>query len=131
MKLKLSILPLLLILAACGSNPFKTAQTVEQQGDALYGSYVIAKDQGASILKNPAVADDVKRPVAQAMVDSKPVGDSLQDALTAYSQVSVEVKQGTTPQERLEIVEQNVADWIARATPIINKLIDTVGGLLK
>jgi hypothetical protein len=130
-KMKLSILPLLVLLAACSSNPFKTAQTVEQKGDALYGSYVIAKEQGAAILQNAAITDEVKRPVATAMVESKPVGDALQGALIEYAVVKSEVDRGATPQERLAIVEQNIATWIAKATPLINKLIETVGGLLK
>jgi hypothetical protein len=129
--LKLHILPLLLILAACAANPFQTAQTVEQKGDALYGSYVIAKEQGAAILQTASVTDEVKRPVAQAMVDSKPVGDALQDSLIQYASVKAQVDQGTTPQDRLVIVEQNVSDWITKATPLINRLIDAVGGLLK
>ena len=128
---KLQILPLLVLLAACSNNPFKTAQTIEQKGDALYGSYVIAKEQGAGILQNVTISDEAKRPVAQAMVDSKPAGDALQDSLIEYSAVKAQVQQGTTPQERLVIVEQNINEWIVKATPLINRLIDTVGGLLK
>jgi hypothetical protein len=128
---KLHVLPLLLLLAACSSNPFQTAQTVEQKGDALYGSYVIAKEQGATILQNATIPDEAKRPVAQAMVDSKPAADALQDSLTQYAAVEAQVKQGTTSQERLAIVEQNIGEWIAKATPLITKLIEAVGGLAK
>jgi hypothetical protein len=127
----LSILPLLLVLAACVNNPLTTAQTNEQKGDALYGTYVIHKEQGAVILQNPQIADEAKRPLAQAMVDSKPVADGLQDTLIEYSAVKAQIDQGTTPQERLEIVDQHIGEWIDKATPLINKLVAAVGALLK
>lgn len=130
-KTKLSIVPLLLLLAACQTNPFSTAQTVEQRGDALYGSYVIAKEQGALILQNAGISDEAKRPLAELMVASKPVGDAGQAVLIEYSTVKGEVERGVTPQEKLTIVEQNIAAWIERATPLITKLIETVGGLRK
>jgi hypothetical protein len=132
MKLKLSILPLLLILlAGCNSNPIRTAQSVEQKGDALYGSYVIAKEQGAAILKDASIPDDPKRPLAEAMVASKEPADALQDSLIEYSTVKAQIAQGTTAQERLAIVEQNINGWIVKAAPVINKLIEVVGGFLK
>jgi hypothetical protein len=130
-KTKLSLVPLLLLLAACNSNPFATAQSVEQKGDALYGSYVIAKEQGAVILKNASVSDEAKRPLAQAMVDSKEPADSLQDSLIEYSAVKAQIAQGTTPEGKLSIVEREISGWIVKAKPLIDKLIATVGGLLK
>lgn len=134
MKLKLSsipLIPLLLILAACQNNPFKTAQTTEQRGDALYGSYVIAKEQGATLLGNPTITDTAKRPLAEAMVASKEPADALQDSLIEYSTVKAQIAQGTTPQERLQIVESNIDGWIVKAKPLIDKLVEIVGGLWK
>jgi hypothetical protein len=128
---KLSVVPLLILLAACSSNPFKTAQSVEQKGDALYGSYVIAKEQGATLLNNPSIADSAKRPLAEAMVSSKEPADALQDSLIEYSKVKTQIAAGTTPEERLAIVEREVSGWIATATPLINKLVEIVGGLWK
>jgi hypothetical protein len=130
-KMKLSIVPLLLLLAACSTNPFKTAQTVEQKSDALYGSYVIAKEQGVTILQNESIPDEAKRPLAQVMVDSKALADELQNSLIHYSTVKAQIAQGSTSQERLAIVERELNGWIVKATPVINKLIETVGGLLK
>lgn len=133
MKLKtnLSILPLLLCIAACTSNPFKTAQTVEQRGDALYGSYVIAKEQGATLLGNPSIADAPKRILAEAMVESKAPADALQDSLIQYSTVKAQIAAGTTPEERLQIVEKEIDGWIVKAKPLIEKLVEIVGGLWK
>lgn len=131
MKLKLSIIPLLLILAACTSNPFKTAETGEQNSDALYGSYVIAKEQGATLLGNTSIPDSAKRPLAELMVSSKPGADSLQDALIEYSTVRAQLAAGTTSEEKLLIAQRNVDEWTAKASPLINQLIEAVGGLLK
>lgn len=130
-KLKLSIVPLLLLLAACQVNPFKTAETVEQKADALYGSYVIAKEQGADLLMNQAIADEIKRPLAEAMVASKPLGDSGQNLLIQYSVIKEQVRQGQTSADRLATVEREIGGWIASATPVIQNLINAVSGALK
>lgn len=130
-KIKLSIVPLLLILAACQTNPFATAQTVEQKGDALYGSYVIAKEQGAALLQNAGISDQVKRPLAEAMVASKPLADSGQDLLTQYSVIKEQVAVGQNSAERLAIVDRQINEWIANATPVIQSLINAVAGARK
>lgn len=121
------LLPLVaLALAACAVKPFETAQTVEQRGDAAYGALVIAKEQGAKILQDPSVSDAVKRPIAQLIVDSKPVTDQLQASLVLYTQVKAEVAAGASKEERLAIVDRELAGWIARAQPIIDALVKAV-----
>lgn len=122
-----SLLPLLLLLSACATNP---ARNLEQHGDRAYGQYVIAKEQGAKLLKNSAIADNAKKPLAQAMVASKEPADKLQDLLIQYSEVSAQVAAGTTPPERLAIVERELSTWLAKAQPLIDDLIKAVGELL-
>lgn len=130
-RLLLPLPLILLLLAACTSNPFKTAETPEQTADAVYGSYTIAVEQGAELLKDPAIADDKKRPVAEAMVAAKEPANSFQDALVQYSTVRAQLAAGTTSQERLVIAQQNVDRWLAEAKPLIDKLIAAVGRLLQ
>ncbi len=81
----LSILATLAVSTACTTNPVRTAQTAEQKGDAIYGIYTIVKEQGAAVLKDEAVPEGVKRPLAEAMVASATPGHALQDAVSAYS----------------------------------------------
>jgi hypothetical protein len=123
------IIPLLLVLAACTSNPFQTAQKPEQEADALYGSYVIAKERGADLLREPSIPDTAKRPLARAMVASKDPADGLQDALNDYDTIKAQLAAGVTHEEKLRIAEQNIDEWIARARPLINDLVAIVGGL--
>jgi hypothetical protein len=125
-------LPLLLLcLVSCAVNPFRTAQTTEQKGDALYGQYVILKEQGAALLNDPTIADDVKRPLAVAMIASKDAADQLQIALIQYSQINVQLSAGSSSKEKLVIAEQNLARWLQEAQPFINQLSAAVGGLIK
>jgi hypothetical protein len=119
------------MLTACTTNPFKTAETPEQTADALYGSYAIAEEQGAKLLKDATISDDLKRPVAEAMVAAKEPANSFQDALVQYSTVRAQFAAGNTSQERLVIAQQNVDRWLAEAKPLIDKLIAAVGRLLQ
>lgn len=122
-----STLCAILALAACATNP---AKNLEQQGDRAYGQYVIYKEQGAKLLTNSAIADNAKKPLAQAMVASKEPADKLQDLLIQYSEVKAQVAAGTTPAERLAIVEAELSTWLAKAQPLIDDLIKAVGELL-
>jgi hypothetical protein len=129
MKRQLLRLPLpfiLLLLASCTSNPFKTAETPEQNADALYGSYTIAVEQGAKLLQDQAVPDNLKRPIAEAMVAAKSPANSFQDALIQYSTVKAELAAGATTQDKLVIAQQNVDRWLLEAKPLIDKLISAV-----
>jgi hypothetical protein len=128
-RLPLLPLPLLLLLAACTNNPFKTAETPEQTADALYGSYAIAVEQGAKLLQDATVSDEVKRPVAEAMVAAKEPANSFQDALIQYSTIRAQLEAGETPHDKLVIAQQNVDRWLLEAKPLIDKLIAAVGRL--
>lgn len=111
---RLSLLPALLllsVLAGCQTNPFRTAQTAEQKGDAVYGVYVIAKEQGAELLKDATIPDAAKRPLAEAMVASAEPAGQLQDAVTAYSAVASADN------------AQKITAALAAAQPLINRLV--------
>lgn len=102
------LLLILSMLAACQTNPLRTAQTPEQYGDALYGIYVIANEQSAELLKDATIPDAAKRPLAEAMVASEASADALQDTVAALGS-------GAT-------VEQ-VQAAIRTAQPLINDLV--------
>lgn len=125
LKRPLYLLPLILLAAisACAANPHKTAQTTEQHADAVYGELTILKEQGARILNDATVSDAVKRPIAEIIVEAKPVTDGMQDSLNLYSQIKAQVAAGTNTQARLAVVDRELAGWIAQAQPLINRLI--------
>lgn len=124
----LMFLPIVaLALAACTANPLKTAQSVEQRGDATYGALVIAKEQGAKILQDATVSDAVKRPIAQLIVKSKPVTDNLQASIVLYARVKADVASGASTEDKLAVVNRELAGWIAQAQPLINDLVKAVG----
>jgi hypothetical protein len=122
---------MLLALAACQVNPHKTAQTVEQQGDAVYGELVIAKEQGAKILQDASVSDAVKKPIAQLIVKSKPVTDNLQATIILYDRVKADVASGASTEEKLAVVNRELVGWIAQAQPLITDLVNAVAGARK
>lgn len=132
MQMKHVLLPMLVLaLAACAVNPHKTAQSVEQQGDATYGELVIVKEQGAKILQDATVSDVVKRPIAQLIVKSKPVTDNLQATIILYDKVKADVAAGASTEEKLAIVNRDLAGWIAQAQPLITELVKAVAGASK
>lgn len=132
MKMQYVLMPMLVLaLAACAVNPHKTAQTVEQQGDAVYGELVIAKEQGVKILQDASVSDAVKKPIAQLIVKSKPVTDNLQASIVLYARVKADVASGASTEDKLAVVNRELVGWIAQAQPLINDLVSAVAGARK
>ena len=129
--LLMTTLVLLASVSACAVNPHKTAQSLEQQGDAAYGELVIGKEQGAKILQDESVSDVAKRPIAQLIVDAKPVTDGLQDTLILYSEVKVEISTGASTQDKLAVVDRDLSGWIAKAKPLIADLFKAIAGARK
>lgn len=115
-------------LSGCSVNPHKTAQTVEQHGDAAFGELTILKEQGSRILQNASVPDNVKRPIAEGIVAAKPVTDGLQDSLILYAKVKADVAVGASTPEKLAIVDRELAGWIAQAQPLISRLTAALAG---
>lgn len=129
--LLITTLVLLASVSACSVNPHKTAQSLEQQGDATYGELVIAKEQGAKILQDASVSDAVKRPIAQLIVKSKPVTDNLQSTLILYSKVKADIASGASTEDKLAVVNRELAGWIAQAQPLIADLVNAIAGARK
>jgi hypothetical protein len=121
--LQYQVLLLLAIgLAACSVNPFRTAQTLEQKADAMYGSFVIAQKQAVAIVRDPSVPDSVKRALAEADAAAKPLADDLYEAILEFSAIQREVASGVTPQDRLLLASARLNDLITKLAPLIQNI---------
>jgi hypothetical protein len=121
--LQCQVLLLLAIgLAACSVNPFRTAQTLEQKADAMYGSFVIAQKQAVALVRDPSVPDSVKRALAEADAAAKPLADDLYEAILEFSAIQREVASGATPQDRLLLASARLNDLITKLAPLIQNI---------
>jgi hypothetical protein len=109
-------------LAACAVNPFRTAQTLEQKADAMYGSFVIAQKQGVALVRDPSVPDSVKRAIAEADAAAKPIADDLYDSILEFATLKREVAAGVTPQERLQLAAGRLDALINALAPLIVRI---------
>lgn len=71
----------LLALTACGANPYKDADTIQQKGYATYGTFVIVEEQAAALVQDPAVSGVVKLALRRADAKGKPIADALHNVL--------------------------------------------------
>ena len=126
-------LPVLLLLIAavalsgCSTfAPVRAAKTVEQKAFALYGTFAIYQEAGVDIVRNETLPIGVRRAVQNADAAAKPIADSLLAATLEAQRVRAQVAAGTSTNARLVIVTNNLEDWVARAEPLINNLINAV-----
>lgn len=122
------------ILSACTSNPVREAQTLEQRSYAVYGSFVIFKEQAAE-LKQSGVLDNRSQDFLRAL-DAKvsPVADSGLSLMTEVSRIRFEIEHAATAEEaqaaekRLAYSILSLDRWLTEATPEIEAFISAVQG---
>lgn len=119
---------LAVLTVGCANNPIATAQTLEQKGDAVYGTYSATAKQANELMADPAVSDEVKRRVATAVVAAKEPSDQLYNALVVYRQVAGDLAGGASSTEKLGIAAADLQKWLNTAQPLVNALVKAVGG---
>lgn len=139
---------LLLALSACASNPFNTAQTVEQKAAALYGQFVIAEQAARDVVCpnhaerradptvncKPTAPAGVVRAIATVDAIAKPLADTLAVAGRQYSTAKAEVeaaaKAGGQPTGQalaaVTVGLQNLTRAYEEAAPSIRALIAAI-----
>lgn len=118
----------ILMLPGCASigAPVKAAETVEQKAFAIYGIFVVFEETGADLIEDPGIPINIKRSIQRADADAKPVIDNLLDVALEAQKIRLQVEAGTNTVERLDIVTANLNQWIARASPLVAKLVASV-----
>lgn len=124
----ISIIAALVVIASCAYNPVKDAQTPEQKAYALYGEFVVFEEAGAKLMQSTDVPVNVKAVIRDADSKAKPLADKLLDASLEVLKVRAAVKAGADTPARLQIVEDNLAQWYASAAPRITDLVHAVKG---
>jgi hypothetical protein len=109
-------------LASCSVNPFRTAQTLEQKADALYGSFVIAQKQGVALVRDPTVSDGIKRAIAEADAVAKPVADELYAAVIEYAAARRAFRDGTLTEQEVQSVALRLNALITSFAPLVMRL---------
>lgn len=132
---------LAVLIAACGLNPVKQAETFEQKSFALYGTYVIFQGKAAELVQDTATPERVKQGLRDADKVAYPVAESLVDAATTVGDIrdiidmckeleAPEANPACTPsnEQRLANAVNNLSTIYFRAQPIILNLVATVKG---
>lgn len=101
------------------SAPFQAAETPEQKAYALYGTFVVFEEVAASVATDPATPVAVKNAIKAADAEAKPDADSMISAARLVIKVQAQIAAGTTPDQQLEIVNENLVGWVTEAQPKI------------
>lgn len=108
------------------SAPVDAAETVEQKAFALYGTFVVFEELGATIVENRAIPLDVRRAIQSADQRAKPLADGLLDATFEVQSIRLQLEAGTNTVERLDIATAELENWVTRAGPVIARLVAAV-----
>lgn len=118
-------------IAACAHDPVADSKTIEQKADAVYGEYVIAKEQVQALLADPSVDAATKTKIANATVATTPAADDLFSGLTAYSSAESDLVASKGTQAAVDTAVANLSKWLAQAQPLVDELMTLVGGAKK
>jgi hypothetical protein len=118
-----TLIPLLLVLAACASN-----YTLEQRADSLYGSFVIAKEQAVKITRDPVVSNAVKRCLATTALAADPLAADIYGLLNQLDVVKKGIAAGTATQEDLDLLNAKLAQLVLNGRGPIDAFTNAVDG---
>lgn len=101
------------------SDPVAAAQTTEQQAYALYGTFVIYEEVGASIAVDPATPDALRSLIKRVDAVAKPAADAMLGGARDFVKAKALVDQGQSTEEKVTITSANLVNWVADAKPKI------------
>ena len=114
-------------LTGCSTlDPVKEAETLEQKGYAMYGTFVVYEEQAAKLIQDPGVPDNVKAAIQRADKTAKPAADATRDATLEVSRVSKLLKTADGTEETLILVTNNLDKEIKTFKPLLQRLVDAV-----
>lgn len=128
-RLSVSLMGLVATLAlhACASaNPLAAANDLNQRAYAVYGSFVIAEEQGAKIEIDSAVPANIKQGIRIADAKAKPAADVLVKALQDYQAAAIALKAGASTQDKLNTAADNLTLWLNEAQRDVTALVNAV-----
>lgn len=124
-------LVLALLLPGCAlfqDNPVEQAKTLEQKAFASYGLFVIAEEEAANLMADPAIPDSVKFQIQFADRIAKPAADILLRAAKGVEQARKELEAVANPtaEDKLLVALQALNAAYADAKPRIQALQSAV-----
>jgi len=117
-----SLIPLLLLLAACVNNPLKVAEGDEEKAYAALGIYHIVQLQVLNLVQDQTIPADYRKRIAAAENAALPVIKALDDALLSYLEVKDALAAGTTTDEKVRIAAANLASWTLKAQTSVREI---------
>lgn len=126
----LVMLPLLVlaICFGCQSNPVTVAKTPLQKAYAVYGEFVIAEETAQALIYTKTTPPSIVVGIKRADALAKPSADALLKATLDVLDATREINAGTGSQDKLNIVQTNLAQWLAKAQTDITALTTAVQG---
>lgn len=114
--------PVTLMLPGCGiQRPIEEAVTLEQKAFATYGSFVIVKEQGAQLLRDPSVPDSIKQSLRDANnAVTEPI-TLMYEAVIALKIARDDLAAGRTTEAQVILATQKLLEWYAIARPLYDQ----------
>lgn len=114
-------------LTGCSTlDPVGEAETVEQKAYAAYGTFVIYEEQGAKLIQDQSVPDNVKQAIQSADAKAKPVAESTRAATLEVARVKKAFKAAESTEDKLILVTQTLDSEIKTFKPLLDQLIEAV-----
>lgn len=126
LSIALVISVLCFTLLACQNLPFSAAKTPLQRAYAVYGTFVVAEEQAATLKQSSTLPPAVIHALAQADRIAKPSADALLNAVLDVTQATQQLKAGSGTPEKLAIAQAQLNTWIPKAEADVTSLVKAV-----
>jgi hypothetical protein len=137
-KIALLVSVISVLLAGCATTaPLKPTRTACAQGETfeikrcvktIAEEYEIYQKRALALVQEPGVTEEVKERVRKVEAELTPPMVEMLKASRAYDHIQLQLAAGESEQERLEIANRELLNWINMAEPILLRFIEAVGG---
>ena len=124
-----SLLCCALVVQACGAaNPLAKAETVEQRGYAVYGTFMIAEEQAAKLVTSGELSDRAIIAIGDVDKAAKPAAEALVTVALEYAAVKRAYEAGETTEDSLSRATLALDRAISNMAPLIADLVAAIKG---
>lgn len=126
-----SVMTVLSLSGCAGSNPVQEAQTLEQKALAVYGSYIISKEQAAKLYADPVTPEKVREVLKKTNDITRDPMEALYRGVTAYKVAQEGFALGTTTDAQVQEAAETLLRLYLDAGPLLHSFQDEINKVRK
>jgi hypothetical protein len=112
------------MLAACGANPVRQANTLQQHAYAAYGTFVITEESAVRLTApGSSLPASAQLAIISGVERAQPVVDTGRDIIAQYEQARADFEAAKIDANAFQVVVDKLGGWVVEAERVVADLL--------